>query len=379
MTEIYDIAIIGGGITGTSVAYFLGNQRSVVLLEQEASLGYHATGRSAAEFTRRFHSDVTGRLTQASAAFMTSPPEGFSQVDLLRRRGNLLIAQAEKADYLRQVFEKEQANTPDGAAPVEFLSVELALEKMPFLDPDWVKGAFYDPDCWDVEVENLLQGYSRSSKKAGTEFRQSAALISARREGSNWILETAGGELRARTVVNAAGAWADPVAQMCGASPLGIIPHRRTAISVKVPGYDTAEMPEVNEIDEVFYFKSDAGQLMVSPADETPVAPHDAWPEELDIAYAAHYLSECTTLEVNHVAHSWAGLRTFAADRLPVIGFSGQAEGLFWLAGVGGYGIQTSPAVGQIAAALLTGAELPIDVVNAGVTAAIFSPSRFES
>ena len=321
---------------------------------------------------------MTGRLTQASADFMTAPPEGFTEVALLRPRGNLLIADAEKAAHLAGVFEHECANPPEGASPVELLSVDQALEMVPFLDPDWVKAAFYDPDCWDIEVENLLQGYVRAAKRAGAEFRQNSAVTSARREDGCWILETGSGEIRARTVVNAAGGWADSIAQVFGASPLGIIPHRRTAISVKAAGHDVSRMPEVNEIDELFYFKPDAGQLMVSPADETPVDPHDAWPGELDVAYAAHYLSECTTLEVNHVAHSWAGLRTFAKDRLPVIGYSGQAEGLFWLAGLGGYGIQTSPAVGQIAAALLLDADTPEPAMQAGISPAAFSPSRFE-
>ena len=379
MPDIFDIAIIGGGIAGASVAYFLDGQRSVTLLEKETSLGYHSTGRSAAEFTHRFHSEMIGRLTEASSGFMTAPPDGFSEVDLLRPRGNLLIADSEKADRLNDVFEQERENSPAGASPVEHLSVDQALEKVPFLDPNWVKAAFFDPDCWDVEVENLLQGYAQGAKQAGLEMQQNCSLIAAQRECNVWALETSGGDIRARTVVNAAGGWVDSVAQILGASPLGIVPHRRTAISVNVTDYDVSHMPEVNEIDEVFYFKPDAGQLMISPADETSVDPHDAWPEELDIAYAAHYLGECTTLEVNHIAHSWAGLRSFASDRLPVIGFSGQTEGLFWLAGLGGYGIQTSPAVGQIAASLLLGTDMPQATVQADISPRSFSPARFES
>ncbi|MBO9451271.1 FAD-binding oxidoreductase [Tropicibacter sp. R16_0] len=376
MSEVHDIAIIGGGITGASLAYFLQGRRSVVLLEQETALGFHSTGRSAAEFTRRFHSPEVGRLTQASADFMMTPPPGFAEIDLLRPRGNLLIADAEKAGHLRTVYDTERANAPKDTPPVELLNVEQAMEKVPFLDPGWVSVAFYDPDCWDVEVEILLQGYARGAKSQGAAFQQSASVTGAVRENGHWVIETSAGEIRAKTVVNASGGWADPAAGILGAAPLGITPHRRTAISVKVPGHDLTHMPEVNEIDELFYFKPDAGQLMVSPADETPVDPHDAWPEELDVAYAAHYLSECTTLEVTHVAHSWAGLRTFAPDRLPVIGFSGQVEGLFWLAGVGGYGIQTSPAVGQIAAALLCDAPMPDPI--AGIDPRLFSPSRLE-
>jgi D-arginine dehydrogenase len=165
---------------------------------------------------------------------------------------------------------------------------------------------------------------------------------------------------------------------MFGAPPLGLVPHRRTAISVKLPDHDLSGIPEVNEIDEAFYFKPDAGQLMVSPADETPVDPHDAWAEEIDVAYAAHFLTESTTLDIRHIAHSWAGLRTFAPDRLPVIGASGKVPGLFWMAGLGGYGIQTSPAVGRIAAALLTGDVIPTDIAAQGITADMLSPARFE-
>ncbi|SPJ30965.1 NAD(P)/FAD-dependent oxidoreductase [Falsiruegeria mediterranea] len=376
MSEVHDIAIIGGGITGAALAYFLQGRRSVVLLEQESALGFHSTGRSAAEFTRRFHSPEVGQLTQASAGFMMTPLPGFAEIDLLRPRGNLLIADAEKADHLRAVYDHECANAPKDTPPVEFLSVDQAMEKVPFLDPGWVNAAFYDPDCWDVEVETLLQGYVRGAKAQGAEFQQRATVTGATRENGHWVIETSAGEMCAKTVVNASGGWADPLAKIFGANALGIIPHRRTAISVKVPGHELTHIPEVNEIDELFYFKPDAGQLMVSPADETPVDPHDAWPEELDVAYAAHYLGECTTLEVTHVAHSWAGLRTFAPDRLPVIGFSEQVEGLFWLAGVGGYGIQTSPAVGQIAAALLSEAPLPHPVAD--FDPRLFSPSRLE-
>lgn len=377
MVEVFDIAIIGGGIVGASVAHAIGAKRSVVLFEMEDALGFHSTGRSAAEFTRRFHSDVVGRLTAASAEFMFTPPVGFSDVDLLRPRGNLLIADAEKVDHLKQVFEHERANTPEGASPIELLTVAQAIEKMPFLDENWLAAASYDPDCWDVEVENLLQGYIKSAKNNGTKVLLGHGVKAAHREGDHWVIETSKDTIHAKTVVNAAGAWADTVAKIFGLDALGIIPHRRTIITVKVPDYDVTDMPGVNEIDELFYFKPDAGQLLISPVDETPGDPHDAWPEELDIAYAAHYLNECTTLDVQHVAHSWAGLRTFSKDRLPVIGHSGKTAGFFWLAGLGGYGIQTSAAVGQIAAALLTKTALPDAVTETGLSDILFTPARF--
>ncbi|CTQ47451.1 NAD(P)/FAD-dependent oxidoreductase [Roseibium aggregatum] len=377
MAETFDIAIIGGGIAGASLASAIGGRRSVVLLERETAFGYHATGRSAAEFSLRFHSEDVGQLTRASAVFLQKPPENFTDVPLLRPRGNLLIANKDKADRLMQVFETEQAGGSAELAKLELLGVEDAVARVPFLDPDWVAGAIYDPDCWDIEVENLLQGYFRSARRAGAVTKTGCGVTRAQFDSRYWNLETSCGEIRAGTVVNAAGAWADPVAVLFGASPLGLTPHRRTAISVRVSGYELSLLPEVNEIDEQFYFKPDAGQLMVSPADETPVEPHDAWPEEIDIAYAAHYLNECTTLDISHIAHSWAGLRTLSRDRLPVIGASVEVPGLFWLAGLGGFGIQTSPAIGQLAATLITGEELPLVCEREGVAVRAFSPQRF--
>ncbi len=377
MTGRSDIAIIGGGVAGAALAHFLAPHRSVAMVEREQALGYHSTGRSAAEFTLRFHSKLAGLLTLASKPFFMEPPEGFAETPLLRPRGNLLIAGPEKAHRVEEVL-AEEADGPEGAPPIRRLSTAEALEMVPFLDPEWLTGALYDPDCWDVEVESLLQGFVRSAKAEGARVIQNAALQGARRDGGDWVLETTAGEVRAGIVVNAAGGWADPVAAMFGGEPLGIVPHRRTAISVKAEGYDVSGMPEVNEIDEEFYFKPDAGQLMVSPADETPVDPHDAWPEEIDIATAAYHLTECTTLEVKTIAHSWAGLRTFAPDRAPVVGFSGQAEGLFWLAGQGGYGIQTSPGVGRWAAGLILDGRPPEDMTALGLTEAALSPSRLE-
>ncbi|MES0884967.1 NAD(P)/FAD-dependent oxidoreductase [Roseibium sp. SCP14] len=377
MSGIFDIAIIGGGIAGASLAYFVAPHRSVVLFEQETALGYHATGRSAAEYTRRFHSPAVGRLTDASYDFLTTPPEGFTETPLLHRRGNLLIAGHEKAKIFERTFAYENENPPQNGSPIRRLTVEEAVEMVAFLDSDYVYGAFFDPDCWDIEVENLLQGYAKGARKQGAEFRNSSKVETVTRKQDHWEIRDGERIARARMVVNAAGAWVDPVAVLCGVPGLGIVPHRRTAINVKVSGHDLSNMPEVNEIEEDFYFKPDAGQLFVSPADETPMEPHDAWADEMDIAYAAHYLTECTTLEITHVAHSWAGLRTFAPDRLPVVGFSEAVPGFFWFAGQGGFGIQTSPALGQLAAAALTGSDLPENLMAAGVDVAGFLPSRF--
>lgn len=372
MSQHFDVAIIGGGIVGASVAYALRGLRSVVLLEMEEQCGYHATGRSAAELSLRFHSPATAALTRASMEFFTATPEGFSEVELLRRRGNLIIAGRDKVDRLHQVLAYENEANP--GAPLHLLDTAALLEHVPFLDPAWLGGGFYDPDCWDVEVANLLEGYLRGARAAGADIRKKSLLIGAERIRGNWLLQTEGGEVTAKTVVNASGAWADAVAQTFQVPPLQLTAFRRTAITVKVPDFDLSALPEVNEVDEDFYFKPDAGHLMVSPADETQSEAGDAWAQEIDIAYAAHYLTECTTLEVTHVAHSWAGLRTFARDRLPVIGFDPRAEDLFWAGGLGGYGIQTSPAVGALAAALLVGDDRAARRIFSSPEA--FSPQR---
>jgi D-arginine dehydrogenase len=371
---IYDIAIIGGGIAGASLAHFLGGQRSVLLLEQEAFHGYHASGRSAAEFTRRFHSPLVGKLAVASAEFLMSPPDGFASVPLLLPRGNLLVANEEKAGHLHDVFQREAQS----GSEILLQSLDEALARVPFLNPDYVKSAFYDPDCYDVEAEALLQGFVKSARKAGADIRTGCELISARHDGEKWELVTGFGPLFARVLVNAAGAWADAIALRASVKPLGLVPYRRTAVTVELPaGMDATSLPEVNEIDEVWYFKPEAGRLLVSPADATPSEPCNAQPEELDIAYAMHYLEEATTLKVPAIASKWAGLRTFAPDRLPVVGFDQNQTNFFWLAGQGGYGIQSSPALGQYAADLLTSINLSDNLRTTGLDGVEFQPARF--
>ncbi|MEM9604710.1 MAG: FAD-binding oxidoreductase [Pseudomonadota bacterium] len=376
---IYDFAIVGGGIAGTSLAATLAPDRSVAVLERESAWGYHATGRSAAEFTRRFHGDIVGRLTTASQDFMLQPPDGFSATPLLHRRGNLVIAHHDKATRLDDTAAEEAHTAPPGASPLERLSPTDALERVPFLDPSWLAGALFDPDCWDIEVESLLQGYRRQARGAGATTELNWALDRAHFANGTWTLGAGETELRARVVVNAAGAWADTVAALCGVPTLNLQPLRRTAINLPVDGHDLSTVPEVNEVDEDFYFKPDAGQLFVSPADETPVDPHDAWPEEMDIAIAADHVAQCTTLEITRVAHSWAGLRTFAPDRLPVVGYDTGHPGFFWYAGQGGYGIQTSSALARVGRAAALGEPADADLLALDIGPERFAPHRFAS
>ena len=372
--QTFDIAIVGGGIAGISLACFLAPHRSVAVLEQEGALGYHSTGRSAAEFTLRDNLPPVNALARASHAFLTAPPEGFTSIPLLIPRGSVIFGASDKAALVRRRFEEATAL---GVA-VEWLDEAAMLARAPILDPAYCAAAYFDPDYWDIEVDALLQAYARQARRDGAQILEGRAFSSARRIGGKWLVETNGETIAANVLVNAAGGWADSVAALCGVAPAGIVPHRRTAITVDLPdGIDAGRLPEMNEIEDSFYFKPEGGRLLASPADATPCEPADVQPEELDIAYAAHYVEEATTVKVRRVFSSWAGMRSFAADRLPVVGPASDEPGFFWLAGQGGYGILTSPALGSLAAALLTGNPVPELLAREGIGAETFSPARF--
>ncbi|QRM55001.1 FAD-dependent oxidoreductase [Sinorhizobium sp. BG8] len=371
----YDIAIIGGGIAGISLAYFLAPHRSVVVLEREEALGYHSTGRSAAEFTLRDNAPAVNTLAAISHPFMADPPEGFSETPLLRRRGSVMIGAKGKEERIETLYQRSKA----AGASVEKLTVEAALTHVPFLDPDSLGGAYFDPDYWDIDVDALMQGYVRGARRNGAEFLQGRTLESATLDDGRWTIDTGKDQISVDLIVNAAGGWADTVAALCGVRPLSIVPHRRTAITVDLPeGIDVGLLPEINEVDEEFYFKPDAGRLLVSPADATPCEPADVQPEEIDIAYAAHHLEQATTLSVRRVASSWAGMRSFSTDRLPVVGPATDNPAFFWLAGQGGYGILTSPALGSLAAALIAETSPLKGYEQHELDAEVFSPARFQ-
>ncbi len=370
----YDVAIIGGGIAGLSLAYFVSPHRSVVVLEREGALGYHSTGRSAAEFVLRYNAREVCKLAAISKLFFDQPPQGFTEVALLKRRGGVMIANSEKLTRFERVLAEEREATP----AIEPLTVEEALAYVPILKSSYVAAAFYDPNFWDIEVENLFQGYVKGARRCGCEILERREILAARHHGGGWIIETAAGEVRAKIVVNAAGAWADPVAALFGVSPLGIVPHRRTAITVDLPAsIDATMLPEINEIDEDFYMKPEGGRLLASPADATPCEPSDVQPEEIDVAWAAHYVEEATTVSVRRIFKSWAGLRSFSSDKLPIVGFARDNPHFFWLAGQGGYGILASPALGALGASLLTGTPAPEGFRVEGLDPVLFDPRRF--
>lgn len=345
----------------------------MTLLERENQCGYHSTGRSAASFTENYGAPTVRRLAIASRPFLQDPPGGFCAHPLLRARGTLTIARADQLERLERELEAARVLVPTIAA----VDVAEALQRVPILRREYVAGAFIEPHAMDLDVDGLHQGFLRTARARGARVLVNAGVEAIEQEGGRWRVETRAGVFRAALIVNAAGAWADEVAALAGIRPLGVVPKRRTAFNVPAPpGTDIRRWPLVDDVGEEFYFKADAGQLFVSPADATPSRPMDAYPEDLDVACGVERLERATTLQVVRVTRSWAGLRSFAPDELPVVGSESDAEGFFWLAGQGGFGIKTSPALSRACASLIRERRLPEDLLRLGITAAELSPAR---
>ena len=370
----YDFAIIGAGIAGASAAYFLSQYGQVALLEREDRPGYHTTGRSAAFFTLNYGNRVIRALTEASKEFLTDPPDGFTDHPLMSPRGIMTIARPDQLDR----FQTNLAEARAGSEPIEEIDVDAALEILPVLRRDYLAAAHLETGSMYLDVDLILNGYLRGMQARGGELRCAGELRRLRRAGGVWRLETASGTLEAPVVVNAAGAWADEVARLAGLAPVGLEPRRRTVIIFPGPA-DVAieDCPMAIDVDEEFYFKPEAGKVLASPADETPSPACDAQPEEIDIALTVERIERATIMKVARIDHKWAGLRSFVADRTPVVGPDPEGEGFLWLAGQGGYGIMTSPAMGRAAAALATGAgDWPEDLAARGVLPAQLAPRR---
>ena len=370
----FDIAVIGAGIAGASLAYELSGEQRVLLLEGETQPGYHTTGRSAALFCASYGNAVIRMLTLASRDFLLGPPPGFSAVPLLSARGTLLVARSDQLERMHALA-AELGAQGSGTSQVD---AHFARTAVPQLRPDVVAGAIHEPGAMDIDVHALHHGYLRGARSRGATVQCDAAIDALRREGNGWCISSRDRTWSAACIVNAAGAWADEVAAIAGAAPLNLVPMRRTSVTVDLPaGVDARQWPAVIDIDEQFYFKPDSGRLLLSPADETPSAPCDAQPEELDIAICVDRVQSAMDLPVARIAHAWAGLRTFASDRTPVVGFDPNVPGLFWLAGQGGYGIQTAPALSRMAAWMLQGCKASAPLSDADALAAALSPTRF--
>lgn len=372
MTPWFDIIVLGAGMAGASIAAELAPQRKVLLLEVEDQPGRHATGRSAAMFFESYGNSPVRALTRASRAFLEQPPAGFAEVPLMTPRAAMFVANEEGLPRLEAML-----NSPDAAPTLQRLSAEQAIERVPILRHAWLAGAALDESGCDMDVAAIHQGYLRVARRAGAQLALGAAEVSIERRAGVWRLRSRVGEFSAPLLVNATGAWADVVAECAGARRVGLQPMRRTALMLPIPqGIDVRNWPLTIDVDETVYFKPDAGQLLLSPANEDPMPPCDVAPEELDVALAVDRFETLTTLQVARINRRWAGLRSFVADRSPVAGFDPQIEGFFWLAGQGGYGIQMAPALARAAAALLMGQGLPADIAAQGVCASELSPAR---
>jgi D-arginine dehydrogenase len=373
MAETADFLVIGAGIAGASAAWALSEQADVILLEQESQPGYHTTGRSAALFTEVYGNLVIRRLTSSGRAFFKDPPEGFGEHPLLTPRGTLFMARPDQLGSL----DKALAEAAGAPAPVQRLEAAEVLELVPAVKPDYVAGGLLEPGSEDIDVHALLSGYLRVFKARGGRIVTGAEVTGLARRDRLWVAETPMGLFAAPVVVNAAGAWCDAVAALAGVRPVGLVPKRRTAFTFDPPEeMDPGPWPATIDIDERFYFKPDAGRLLGSPADATPSPPCDAQPEELDVAIGVDRIETATRLTVRRLVNKWAGLRSFVADKTPVAGFDAQAEGFFWLAGQGGYGIQTSYALARATAALIATGDLPEDLKIRGLDKAMLVPDR---
>lgn len=371
----YDVIVIGAGIAGASAAYEIAEDRTVLLLEREEQPGYHTTGRSAALFSETYGNATIRGLTVGSRDFYEHPPAGFAAVPLLTPRGVLLLARADQMERIADWVAAVQPIVPD----VQMIDAAAALAAVPLLREDYTAGGAVEPGAMDIDVHALHQGYLRGARARGVELVANADVAGVARDGDGdgWVVRSSAGTWRGGVVVNAAGAWADAIAALAQAPLCGLTPMRRTAIAVDLPAdVDARRWPAVIDSDEEFYFKPEAGRMLLSLADETPMPPCDVQPDELDIAIAIDRVQKAADLPVRRVVRAWAGLRSFVADRSPVVGFDPAAPGFFWLAGQGGYGIQTAPAMGRLAAALSAGRDVPEDLAALGVQISALAPGR---
>lgn len=371
--ETADFIVIGAGVAGASVAYFLARHARVVVLEREPHPGYHSTGRSAALFMETYGPEQVRALTRASRRFFENPPAGFVERPLLSRRGTLVVATKTQESQLEEYWEEISSS----ATLTRRLDPAQTFDLVPVIRPDEVIGSVYEPHACDIDVNALHQGYLRELRRRGGAVHCDCEVTQFERDGAGWRVYAGDRVFAAPIVLNAAGAWADVVARMAGVRPVGLEPRRRSAFIFAPPaGVATAAWPAVMGAEEDWYFKPEAGMLLGSPANADPVAPHDVQAEELDVALAIDRIESITTLTVNRPSRVWAGLRSFVSDGALVGGFDPVVPGFFWVAAQGGYGIQTSAAMGEVCAALASGLPVPQHLAAAGLSAEMLSPAR---
>lgn len=368
MTSV-DILIVGGGMAGFSLAAGLAGAASVLLIEQEDQPGYHASGRSVAFWEESYGGPGVQPLTSASGPLLAAPDPAFSEESFLGPRSAYHIGRIGEDALLEDML----ADFAASGVPLTPVKRETMLRDVPGLRPEWTLGVA-EPSCRDIDVAGLLAAYRRAARRAGVREQLATQLLSAERRGAGWRAQTSAGPVDCGMIVNAGGAWADDVALRCGLGGLGVTPFRRTVVQLRCPEAP-AHFPLVAALDGSFYFKSEgAGRLWLSPHDETPDEARDVWPEDLDVAVAIDRFTQVVDWRIEAVEHKWAGLRSFAPDRLPIYGFDPRAPGFFWFAGQGGFGIQTAPAAALIGAALALSEAMPAAV--AAINVAPYAPDR---
>ncbi|ATG36719.1 FAD dependent oxidoreductase [Phaeobacter piscinae] len=366
-TQIPDVLIIGGGLAGLSAAAALSPRRSTLVLESESALGYHSSGRSAAMFEAHYGPGPVQVLTQASEAHHRI--NGY-----LSPRGMMLVAGPDQA---------EEFAADCATLSLTEIPVEQAVQMVPVLNPDAVGFAAYHDTAEDLDADRLLQDFAKVTRSHGGVIRTDAQVTAIRHSAADdlWEVEVTIGTgtgrttetLRSRHIVNAAGAWADEIAALAGLPPIGLQPKRRSMARLPAPGgHDVTRWPMIMGVGECWYAKPDAGKLLVSPADADPVAPHDAYADDMVLAEGLARYEEMVSEPVTRVEHNWAGLRSFVADGVPVMGPDPDQPSFVWCAGQGGYGVQSSPAAGRLIADLITSETPEIDAA----TLAALSPGR---
>ncbi len=367
----FDAIVIGAGIAGASVAYFMAPHARVLVLEREAYAGMHSTGRSAALFSETYGSPQVRALTRATRPFLAQPPRGFAAQPILTPRGATIIGNAAQMDDVRALHDVIVPFTRD----IELLDAARLQAAVPVLRPQSAQIGLHEPGAADIDVNELHQGFLRGLRARGGQLRVNVGIRAISNAASGWQVDDGEQVFRAPLLLNAAGAWVDRVAALAGVMPIGIQPKRRSAFVFDPPEHvDTSHWPFITSFDESFYFKPDAGLLLGSCANADPVEPHDVQPEEYDIALGIHRIEEATTMSIRRPRRTWAGLRSFVADGDLVGGFAPDASGFFWVAAQGGYGIQTSAAMGEACAHLALGRPLPAPLVDAGLSAAMLAP-----
>ena len=370
MENHFDIIIIGAGIAGASVAAHLASHRRVTILEMEDRPGYHTTGRSAASFEPNYGPKPMLALARASASFFKDTPQGFSDSPIFTPRGSIFFEPEEQQEYTTKLLIKSHA--------LHELSESEARKIYPVLREGYAKRSFFDDQTGDLDVDLLHRGFLKQFKNAGGVLMTDAAAQKIEMQSGKWHITTAKGLIVADVIVNAAGAWGDMVANLAGVMPVGLIPKRRS-IGVIPVGHKGFEIwPMVTDMAETWYAKPQSGKMIVSSADETPVEPHDAYGDDMAIAEGIERLMNATTIEVTHLDHTWGGLRTFAPDGSPVVGFDQHQQSFFWLVGQGGYGIQSSPALSETAAAMILQKPVPPHVLAAGLNINDILPNRLQ-